>query len=212
MITNLYTEAQSMSNSNGDQIRRIILAGQISDMMAAQFLEQLTYFEYTDCGVPINVYINSCGGGVDAALCMVDAMTTCSCPIRTIGMGSVASAAVLLLAAGDRGSRLITENCRVMIHQVSTGLAGNSSELDNEIQEVLRLQEIYNKVLSKCTGKAVSTIKKDIIQNYYMSAAEAIGYGIADKIMPSRKMTKIPLPVVDKKQFRLKKPSSKSKP
>ena len=142
-------EAKMMNAQLGESVRRIIVAGTIRDETAAYFLDQITLLEHLEVGTPINVYINSAGGQVDSALCMLDLMTTTSCPIKTIGIGQVSSAAVLLLACGTKGNRLISPNCRVMIHQVSTGLMGNSSELDNEVQEVLRIQEIYNKISLK---------------------------------------------------------------
>ena len=206
MVQNCDTEAKMAMNPQfSEQIRRIIVSGPIIDQMAAYFLDQLTFFEYSECGAPVNIYINSPGGAVDSALAMLDAMTTCSCPIRTIGMGSVASAAVLLLAAGDKGNRVISENCRVMIHQCSSGLGGNTAELENELQEVQRLQDIYNNLLSKYTGQKVAKIKSDMAQNYYMGAQETINYGIADKILKPRKMGKIIIPGPKPKQFRLKK-------
>lgn len=184
-----------------EQIRRIVVAGVIREDTAAYFVDQLTAFEYLEVGVPINVYINSGGGAVDSALAMYDAMTTCSCPIRTIGMGTVASAATLLMAAGDKGNRVLTQNCRVMIHQVSTAMSGNSAELTNEIEEVLRLQEIYNRIFAKHTGRKLAQIEKDIKMDFFMSAQQAIDYGVADRIMPTRKIS-INIPSPQPKQFR----------
>jgi ATP-dependent Clp protease protease subunit len=189
MTQNCDQEAKMMMNPQfGEQIRRIIISGPIGDMTAASFLDQITFFEYQDVGVPINVYIDSPGGSVSSALAMLDAMTTCACPIRTIGMGQVASAAVLLLAAGDKNNRVISPNCRVMIHQCSCGIGGNTSEIENEILEVQRIQDIYNSLLSKYTGKKIAQIKADMVQNHYMGAKQAISYGICDRIMPIRKM------------------------
>jgi ATP-dependent Clp protease protease subunit len=205
-VKNTDLEAQMMAGQLGmglgEQIRRIIVAGPIRDETSAYFIDQITAMEYAEVGVPINVYINSPGGQVDSALAMLDAMTCCSCPVKTIGIGQVASAAVLLMAAGERGNRIISPNCRVMIHQVSTGMMGNTAELENEIQEVLRLQEIYNKILSKYCGKSVSKLKIDMVQNKYMSAHEAIDYGIADKIMPTRKMGNFNIPGPKAKTYR----------
>lgn len=191
-----------MNPQFNEQIRRIIISGPIIDQTAAYFLDQITFFEYCDPTTAVNVYINSPGGNVDSALAILDSMTTCACPIKTIGIGSVCSAAVLLLAAGSKGNRVLSPNCRIMTHQVSTGIGGNVSELENEIQEVQRLQEIYNNLLSKYTGQKISKIKADITMNYYMSAQEAIIYGIADKILQPRKMGNIIIPSPQPKQFR----------
>jgi ATP-dependent Clp protease protease subunit len=212
MIQNCDQEAKMMMNPQfGEQIRRIIVSGPIMDATAAYFLDQITALEYADLGVPINVYINSPGGCVSSTLSMLDAMTTCSCPIRTIGMGSVCSAAVLLLAAGDKNNRIISPNCRVMIHQVSTGMGGNVSELENEIHEVQCLQEIYNGLLSKYTGQKIPKIKADMAKNYYMSAKQAIDYGIADRMMPIRKMGNLIIPSPKAKTFRLPKAKKPTK-
>jgi ATP-dependent Clp protease protease subunit len=210
-MTQFDLEAKMMNPQFGEQIRRIIVSGPIIDQTAAYFLDQLTFLEYSDCGVPVNIYVDSPGGSVNSALSMLDAMTTCSCPIRTIGIGQVASAAVLLLAAGDKGNRIISPNCRVMIHQVSCGLGGNTTELENEIQEVQRLQEIYNNLLAKYTGQKIAKIKTDMVQNYYMSAAESIKYGIADNVLQPRKMGKTIISGPQPKQFRLPKKNKKVK-
>jgi ATP-dependent Clp protease protease subunit len=189
MITNTHLEVPMFAPQFNDQIRRLVLTGPINDVMADYFLNQMTAFEYTDVSAPINVYINSPGGCVSSALSMLDIMTTCACPVRTVGVGMVMSAATILLAAGERGSRIITPNCRVMLHQVSTGMMGNTTELNNEIEEVRKIQGIYNNIMAKYTGKPVKQIEKDTHKDYYMNAQEAINYGLADRIMPVRKLT-----------------------
>jgi ATP-dependent Clp protease protease subunit len=193
---------EALMNGQFEQIRRIIISGVICDGMAAEFLNQLTQLEYSDVGVPINVYINSPGGAVDSALGMVDMLTTCSCPIRTIGWGQVSSAAILLLAAGDKGNRIVAPNTTTLLHQVSTSMMGNTTELDNEVKEVQRLQEVYNKMLSKYTGRPIKQIAKDMSQNKYMGADQVIEYGIADKILSVRKVGKITISSPKAKKLR----------
>ena len=179
-----------MSNFDS-QCRRICVSGSIGEMAAHMFLEQLSAFEYASVQSPITLYINSYGGDVHAATAMFDAMKTCSCAITTIGLGAVMSAATLLLAAGDKGSRFVSENCRCMIHEVSGGAIGSLSELEGSVKEAKYLQSQYIKLLSKETGTKESKILADIQEgDLYMSAKEAIAYGLADMVVPVRKQSK----------------------
>lgn len=172
-----------------EQIRRIVLSGTIREDTAAMFLEQITAMEYSDVGRPISIYIDTYGGSVDAALLIYDAMRSCTCPIKTFGIGKVMSAGVLLLAAGDKGNRFITPNTRLMIHQVSGGAFGKSDELNVAVNEIFKLQDTYISLLSQHTDKSKSDIMKDIKTEKYMNAKEAIKYGIADFIIEPRKLT-----------------------
>lgn len=173
-----------------EQLRRIVLSGFIKEDTSAQFLEQITALECIDMSKPISVYVDTYGGNLDAALCMYDAMKACCCPIVTVGIGKVMSAGVLLLAAGDKGNRFITENTRVMIHEVSGGMSGPISEMEISIAESRRMQEVYVALLSKDSGKIKSKIVKDMKRESFMSAVEAVKYGIADKLVPTRRITR----------------------
>lgn len=173
-----------------DQLRRIILAGDIRQETAQDFLEQITAFECIDISRPITIYVDTYGGSVDSALCIYDIMRSCVCPIVTVGVGKVMSAGVLILAAGDKGSRFITENTRVMIHEVSSGTVGTISEMSNSVNEIKRLQDTYNIILSRETGTSKEKIADDMKKDYYMSADAAIKYGIVDKMVPMQKSAK----------------------
>jgi ATP-dependent Clp protease protease subunit len=175
-----------MISGLNEQLRRIVLSGDIRQDMAAQFLEQITAFECIDHDRSITIYIDTYGGSIDSALFMYDVLKSCYCPIVTIGIGKVMSAGVLLLAAGDKNKRYITENTRVMIHEVSGGTVGTVSEMDVSVKESKRMQRIYAKLLSDETGKSKTQITKDMKADYYMSAKEAVEYGIADLIVPVR--------------------------
>ena len=194
MGMNCGMEAGMMPTSFNEHIRRILVVGEINDTTSAIFLDQITMLEYLDPTLPINVYINSPGGSVSSALAMYDAITTCSCPVRTVSLGLCASAAVLIAAAGNKGNRLVSANATVMVHQISTMMMGNSGELDNEVQEVRRLQDVYNKILSKETGRSVKQIREDMSRNYYMTAQESIKFGVFDKLLPTRKIGKMVIP------------------
>lgn len=172
-------------------IRRVVLAGVVGEESAAQFLEQLTTFEYIDISKPVMVYIDTYGGNVDSAMLIYDAIRTCQCPITTVGIGKVMSAGSLILAAGDPGNRLIARNTRVMIHQVAGGVHGTVSELNNELEEMSRMQEQYLDLLSFHTGRPKKQILEDISDNKYMTAQEAIDYGIADAFLAERKVKEV---------------------
>lgn len=175
-------------NSFHEQLRRIVLSGMIKEDTGAAFLEQMTALEYIDHTKPITIYIDTYGGSIDAALLMYDCMRTSSCPINTVGIGKVMSAGTLLLAAGDKGYRFISPNTRVMIHEVSGGSIGTVSEMETSVTEIKRMQDIYVTLMAKHTEQTKAKILKDISGNNYMSAKQAINYGIADKVFPSRKM------------------------
>lgn len=179
-----------MINAMNEQLRRVVISGVIKEDTAAQFLEQITALECLDVTRPISVYIDTYGGSLDAALCMYDTIKACCCPIVTVGIGKVMSAGVLLLAAGDRGNRFITENTRVMIHEVSAGAIGPISDMEASLEETRRQQEVYVKLLAKDSGTAKTKLLKDMKAETFMSAEEAVSYGVADKIVPTRKPIK----------------------
>jgi ATP-dependent Clp protease protease subunit len=180
--------SDGMLSNFDSQCRRICISGTIGEMSSHIFLEQLSSFEYADTSKPITIYINSYGGDVHAATAMYDAIKACSCSITTIAFGSCMSAATLLLAAGDKGSRFVSENCRLMIHEVSGGAIGCLSELQASVDEAKYLQDQYLRLLSKETGVPENKIRADIKGgDFYMSSSEAVKYGLADNIVPTRK-------------------------
>lgn len=185
-------------NSFHEQLRRIVLSGTIKEDTGAAFLEQMTALEYIDHTKPITIYIDTYGGSVDAALLMYDCMRTSSCSINTVGMGKVMSAGVLLLAAGDKGYRFVSPNTRVMIHEISGGSIGTVSEMETSVTEIKRMQDIYVSLLAKHTGQTKAKVQKDMEGTSYMSAKQAINYGVADKVFPSRKMVSRKAPVKKK--------------
>ena len=171
-----------------DHTRRIVISGAIKEETAAIFLEQLSALEYCDVSKPITIYIDTYGGVVDAALSIYDAMSICVCPIRTIGIGKIMSAGVLLLSAGDKGNRFITQNARIMMHQISGGATGTVKDIDIIAKEISRQQDVFIELLSKHIGKSKNQILLDINRDRYMAASEALSYGIVDHIVASRKV------------------------
>ena len=138
-------------------------------------------------GKPIDLYVSTYGGSADDMAALVDVMGIVKkdCPIRTIGLGKVMSAGVLILASGTKGERLIGENCRVMIHSVIGGHAGSLHNLENELAEIKKMQEVYLDSLVKVTNLSKKQLKSFMRRktNVYLTAEEAIKYGIADKIL-----------------------------
>ena len=198
-----------MISQMNEQLRRIVISGNIKEDTASLFLEQITALECIDMAKPISVYIDTYGGSLDAALCMYDAMKACCCPIVTVGIGKVMSAGVLLLAAGDKGNRFITENTRVMVHEVAGGTYGQISEIETSVAEMRNQQEIYINLLVADSGVTKAKLKEDMKATTYMSAAEAVKYGIVDKMVPTRKVTR---KVTTKKaSAKKKKPVTKKK-
>ena len=192
-----------MISAMNEQLRRIVLAGSIKEESSAQFLEQITALECIDMNKPISIYIDTYGGNIDAALCMYDTIKACCCPIVTIGIGKVMSAGVLLLAAGDKGNRFITQNTRVMVHEISGGTFGPISEMENAIKETKRMQAVYIELLAKDSNTNKVKLLKDMKKETFMSAEETVKYGIADKLVPTRRLIK-------KVTSQKKKPSGKS--
>ena len=171
-----------MSNSLSE-VRRIIISGSIRETSAYKFLEDITALEHLDNSKLITIYIDTYGGSVDSAMLIYDAMQICVCPIRTIGIGKVMSAGSLILASGNKNNRFITKNTRVMIHQISGGMSGTISDMDIEFKEKCRLQDQYATIMAKHTGHNKKQIIKDLSTDRYMTATEAINYGLADKVL-----------------------------
>ena len=143
--------------------------------------------EVKEEGKPIDMYISTYGGSADDMASLVDIMNVVKkdCPIRTIGIGKVMSAGVLILASGTKGDRTIGKNCRVMIHSVIAGNAGSLHNLENELAEVKKMQEVYLDSLVEATNLTKKQLKSFMRRktNVYLTAEEAIKYGIADKIL-----------------------------
>jgi ATP-dependent Clp protease protease subunit len=154
---------------------------------AADFIvAQLLSLEGEDREAPIDMYINSPGGDVSAALAIYDAMQLIRCPVRTTCVGMAASAAALLLAAGEKGKRYALPNSRIMIHQPWGGVQGQAIDIKIEAEEIMRLRDRVNKLLAQHTGQPVEKIEQDTDRNFWMSAQEAKDYGLIDEIVASR--------------------------
>jgi ATP-dependent Clp protease protease subunit len=164
--------------------RIIFLGTGVNDQVSNSIIAQLLFLESEDPEKEIYLYINSPGGSVTAGLAVYDTMQYIQAPVTTIGMGQAASMGALLLAAGSDGRRLCLPNARILIHQpIMGGVSGQASDIDIQAQEILSLRQRINRILARHTGQDKERIKKDTDRDYYMSAEEALDYGLVDEII-----------------------------
>jgi ATP-dependent Clp protease protease subunit len=163
---------------------RIIFIGTpIEDGMANAVIAQLLFLESQNAQEDIKMYINSPGGVVTSALAIYDTMQYVKPAVQTICLGMAASAAALLLASGEKGKRMILPNGEVMIHQVMGGAQGQATDIDIHARHILNMRERLNKILSNHTGQKLEKVALDTERDYFMSAEEALKYGIVDKVI-----------------------------
>ena len=166
------------------------VGGAVSTDSANLIIAQLLYLEAEDPEKDINLYINSPGGLVSAGLAVYDTMQYIKSPITTICMGMAMSFGALLLAAGTKGKRYALPHSRVMIHQpliYGEGLSGQVTDIDIEAKELFKTKDKLIEIMAKHTGQSTKKVKEDTERNYYMSAPEALKYGLIDEVIESRK-------------------------
>lgn len=163
--------------------RIIFLTGEIDDRTANTIIAQLLFLESEDPKKDIYLYINSPGGSVHGTLAMIDAMNHVKPDVSTICIGIAASGGALLLAHGQKGKRYVLPNAEVMIHQPLGGISGQASDIAITAQNIIKMKDKLNKMLSKVTGQKIERIEKDVDRDYWMDAEEAKKYGVVDKIM-----------------------------
>lgn len=163
--------------------RIIFLGTAIDDGVANAVIAQLLFLEQQNSKEDIKLYINSPGGSVSSALAIYDTMQYVKPDIQTICVGLAASAASLLLSAGKKGKRMALPNSEVMIHQVLGGTQGQASDIDIHARHILKTKDRLNKIMAKHTGQTIAKVEKDTDRDYFMSAEEAVKYGIVDKVI-----------------------------
>jgi len=146
-------------------------------------IAQLLFLQAEDSTKDINMYINSPGGVVTAGLAVYDTMQFLKTPISTICIGQAASMGALLLAAGDKGKRYALPNARIMIHQPLGGAQGQATDIEIQTHEILRIKKLLNEILAKHTGQPLAKIEKDTDRDFYMTAEEAVKYGLVDEVI-----------------------------
>lgn len=162
--------------------RIILLNGEITDTISNNIVAQLLYLDSINNN-DINLYINSPGGSITDGLAIFDTINLIKSDVSTICIGMCASMAAILLSSGKKGKRFCLENSEVMIHQPLGGAQGQATEIKIAAKRILKLKDKLNEILSKNTNKSINTIEKDTERDYYLSAQEAVNYGIVDKIL-----------------------------
>jgi ATP-dependent Clp protease protease subunit len=163
--------------------RIVFLGSEVSDDIANLVIAQILFLQSEDPEKDVQLYINSPGGSVTAGLAIYDTMQYVSCDVTTICIGQAASMGALLLASGASGKRHALPNSRIMLHQPWGGFQGEASDIDLQAKEILKLRERMNRILADHTGRGLDQIEKDTERDYYMSADEAVDYGVADRIV-----------------------------
>lgn len=169
--------------------RIIFLDGQIEDHMANVIIAQLLFLEAEDPDKDIHLYINSPGGVVTAGMAIYDTMQYIRPDVSTICIGSCASMAAVLLTSGAKGKRFALPHSNVMIHQPLGGVQGQATEIEIHAREILRLRDELNGILAKHTGQPLDVIKKDTERDNFMTAENALKYGLIDKILTRNELT-----------------------
>jgi ATP-dependent Clp protease, protease subunit len=167
---------------------RIVFIGTpIDDSIANLIIAQLLFLQMEDPDKDINVYINSPGGHVTSGLAVYDTMQFVKPDVNTYCIGQAASMGALLLAGGTKGKRYALPNARIMIHQPWGGTQGTASDIHIQAKEILRIRERINKLLVDHTGQALEKVEKDTDRDYFMTADEAMQYGLVDKVIDTLK-------------------------
>lgn len=169
--------------------RIVVLSEEVSDALASVVIAQLLHLESQDPEKDICMYINSPGGSVTAGLAIVDTMNYIKCDVSTICMGLAASMGSLILSAGAKGKRMALPNSEILIHQPligGGGLSGQCTDIKIHADHLVRTREKLNKILSDNTGKPIEVIRQDTERDNYMSAQEAVEYGLIDKVIYNR--------------------------
>ena len=167
--------------------RIIFLGGEVEDNMANTIVAQMLFLEAEDPDKDIYLYINSPGGVVTAGMAIYDTMQYIKPDVATICIGQAASMGSLLLTAGAKGKRFALPNARIMIHQPLGGARGQSTDVQIQAKELLRTRHMLNEILSERTGKSMEQVENDTERDNFMSASEAVEYGLIDKVITRAK-------------------------
>ncbi len=166
--------------------RIIVLSDEVNDATASLVVAQLLFLEGQDAEKDISLYINSPGGSVSAGMAIYDTMQYIKCDVSTICMGMAASMGAFLLSAGAKGKRYSLPNSMIMIHQPLGGAQGQATEIEIVAKQILRTKENLNRILAENTGRSIEEIYRDTERDNYMTAQEALDYGLIDKVIVNR--------------------------
>ena len=166
--------------------RIIFISGEINTEMANLVIAQLLFLEAKNNSKDISLYINSPGGEVDAGLAIYDTMNFIKSKVNVICVGMAASMAAVLLSSGEKGKRFALPHSRIMIHQPLGGAQGQASDIKIQAEQILKIKDVINDILSKNTGKPIEQIEKDTNRDYYLTPEEALKYGLIDEILTNK--------------------------
>ncbi len=166
--------------------RIIILADEVNDTTASLVVAQMLFLEAEDSEKDISFYINSPGGSVSAGMAIYDTMNFIKCDVSTICIGMAASMGAFLLSSGAKGKRLALPNSEIMIHQPLGGMKGQASDIKIHTEHILRTKDTLNRILAQNTGKPLEMIERDTDRDNFMSAKEAMEYGLIDRVIERR--------------------------
>lgn len=163
--------------------RIVMLSGEIDDAVASSIVAQLLFLEAEDPDKDIYLYINSPGGVVTSGFSIYDTMNYIKPDVSTICIGQAASMGAFLLSCGAKGKRYALPNSRIMIHQPLGGAQGQATDIEIQAKEILRMKEILNDILSQNSGKDLAQVEKDTDRDFFMSAEDAVQYGLIDQVL-----------------------------
>lgn len=166
--------------------RIVFLTGEVNDLSADIVIAQLLYLEGKDKDKDISLYINSPGGSVTAGMGIYDTMNYIKCDVQTICVGMAASMGAFLLSSGAKGKRFSLPNSEIMIHQPMGGANGQASDIAIQAEHILKIKKRMNAILSKNCNQPLEKIEKDVDRDHYMSAEEAMAYGLIDRVFEKR--------------------------
>lgn len=188
---------------------RIVFVGtQITDQTANLIVAQLLYLNNEDSESPIQMYINSPGGQIYAGLAIYDTMQMITNPINTVAVGVTASFGTVLLTAGTKGQRFALPHATVHLHQPIGGAQGQATDIEIQANEIMRLRRKLNLILAHHTGQSEEKVKADTERDYWLTAQEAVGYGLVDKVLEPKKDSMLAVVSKNKKDDKKEKPSA----
>lgn len=188
---------------------RIVFVGtQITDQTANLIVAQLLYLNNEDSESPIQMYINSPGGQIYAGLAIYDTMQMITNPINTVAVGVTASFGTVLLTAGTKGQRFALPHATVHLHQPIGGAQGQATDIEIQANEIMRLRRKLNSILAHHTGQSEEKIKADTERDYWLTAQDAVGYGLVDKVLEPKKDSMLAVVSKNKKDDKKEKPSA----
>jgi ATP-dependent Clp protease protease subunit len=170
----------------------VFLQTPIDDQVAAAVCLQLIWLEFKNADRAINLYINSPGGDITALFAIYDTMQYVKNDISVVCLGQAASAAAVLLSAGTKGMRYALPHSRIMLHQPYGGVAGQATDIEIQAKEILRMREEIDRILAHHTGQPIERVSKDTDRDFYLSAPEAVEYGIIDEVITNRDLAAVP--------------------